>query len=296
MIKKSVEPVCNFFDDRPISESSKKLYISKLKKLNGSVPTTLDFLKNTKEMDSKLEAMGLNTRRSAVIAIVSACKGKEPELHAHYTGLMDKLNKEERETTKDTKSAKQEENWMSLDELDLLRKEKGSIVKKVSKKKEITDGQFRELQAYTLLSLYILLPPRRSLDYVAMVVGKEPDQNKEVNYYFNGHFYMNAYKTAKVYKQQIISVPKDLQNILKVYLRFKPKNSDRLLVSADGVPLTTKSVVSILNTITGKHISTSMLRNIYASSVAKPLIDKLSSLASAMGTSTDQLANTYSKN
>lgn len=295
MIKKSVEPVCNFFDDRPISESSKKLYISKLKKLNGSVPTSLDFLKNTKEMDSKLEAMGLNTRRSAVIAIVSACKGKEPELHAHYTSLMDKLNKEERETTKDTKSAKQEENWMSLDELDLLRKEKGAIVKKVSKKKEITDGQFRELQAYTLLSLYTVLPPRRSLDYVAMVIG-QPDDNKEINYYDNGHFYFNNFKTSKTYKQQIVNVPKELQNILKVYIKFKPKNSDRLLVNAEGQPLTTKSIVTILNQVTGKHISTSMLRNIYSTAVAKPMLDRLENIAEKMGTSVQMLKDTYSKN
>lgn len=296
MIKKSVEPVCNFFDDRPISESSKKLYISKLKKLNGSVPTSLEFLKDKDGIGKKLEAMGLNTRRSAVIAVVSALKGKDPELHKHYTEVMDKLNREERETTKDTKSEKQKENWLSLDELEKIRQEKGSIVKKISKKKEISDSQWRELQAYTLLSLYILLPPRRSLDYVAMVVGKEPDQNKEVNYYFNGYFYMNAYKTAKVYKQQIISVPKDLQNILKVYLRFKPKNSDRLLVSADGVPLTTKSVVLILNNITGKKISVSLIRNIYSTAVAKPLIDKLEGIATAMSTSVNMLSNTYSKN
>jgi hypothetical protein len=294
-IKKSVEPVCNFFDDRPISESSKKLYISKLKKLNGSVPTSLEFLKDKDGIGKKLDAMGLNTRRSAIIAIVSALKGKDPELHAHYTGLMDAANKQERETTKDTKSAKQEENWMSLDELELLRKEKGSIVKKVSKKKEITDGQFRELQAYTLLSLYTVLPPRRSLDYVAMEIG-QPDDNKEVNYYDNNHFYFNNFKTSKTYKQQIVSVPKELQSILKVYIKFKPKNSDRLLVNCEGVPLTTKSIVSILNTITGKKISTSLIRNIYTTGVAKPLIDKLTSIASAMGTSTDQLANTYSKN
>jgi hypothetical protein len=295
MIKKSVSPVCTFFDDRPISESSKKLYISKLKKLNGSVPTTLDFLKDKDGIGEKLTSMGLNTRRSAVIAIVSACKAKEPELHAHYTALMDKLNHEERMATKDTKSEKQQANWMSLEDLDKLRQEKGAIVKKVSKKKEITDSQFRELQAYTLLSLYTVLPPRRSLDYVAMVIG-EPTDDKEVNYYHNSHFYFNSYKTAKVYKQQIVAVPKPLQDILKVYLKFKPKNSDRLLVNAEGQPLTTKSVVSILNGVTGKHISTSLIRNIYATGVAKPLIDKLSSIAAAMGTSTDQLANTYSKN
>jgi len=128
-----------------------------------------------------------------------------------------------------------------------------------------------------------------------MVIG-EPTDDKEVNYYHNGHFYFNSYKTAKVYKQQIVAVPKSLQDIMKVYLKFKPKNSDRLLVNAEGQPLTTKSIVTILNSITGKHISTSLIRNIYATGVAKPLIDKLENLATAMSTSVNMLTNTYSKN
>jgi hypothetical protein len=296
MIKKSVEPVCPFFDNHQISESSKKLYISKLKKLNGSVPTSLEFLKNTKEIGEKLDAMGLNTRRSAVIAIVSCLRNaNQPELYKHYTELMDGLNKMERETTKDTKSEKQAQNWMSLPEIEALRKEKSVIVKKVSKRKDITDGQFRELLAFTILSLYTVLPPRRSLDYVAMELG-EPTNDRDKNYYHDKYFTFNNFKTARTYKQQIVSVPKELQDIIKVYLKFRPKNTDHLLVNAEGTPLTTKSIVSILNTITGKKISTSLLRNIYSTAVAKPMIDKLENLASAMGTSVSMLSNTYSKN
>ena len=45
-ITKKSTPVCNFYDEKQISESSKKLYISKLKKLNdGTIPTKMDFLK-----------------------------------------------------------------------------------------------------------------------------------------------------------------------------------------------------------------------------------------------------------
>ena len=38
-----------------------------------------------------------------------------------------------------------------------------------------------------------------------------------------------------------------------------------------------------------------MIRNIYATSEAKPLLDKLDKLSEKMGTSTEMLKNTYSK-
>ena len=103
-IKKKVSFVCPFFDGKNITDSSKKLYISKLKKLNNNVvPVTFDFLKDRDGIQKQLSDMKLNTRRSALIAIVSATKEKEKELHEYCTKLMDEGNKEMKETTKGQK-------------------------------------------------------------------------------------------------------------------------------------------------------------------------------------------------
>jgi len=294
-IKKAVKPVCPFFDDRQISDSSKKLYISKLKKLNGgTVPVDFKFLKDTASIESKLEEQGLNTRRSSVIAIVSAVKGVEPELHTHYTALMEKLNKESQEATKGKKSERQEENWLSLPELEAILASNDKMIGSLIRKKKITESQYEDLLSHVVLSLYTKMPPRRSMDYVSMVVG-EPDEDRTKNYYHNQHFYFNNYKTVKTYKQQVTKPPKAIVDLLKLYLKFKPKEDSHLLVNTEGKPMTNLSLRLLLNKATGKKISTQMLRNIYSTDKISPLIEQVEDTAKSMGTSVSTLIGIYSK-
>jgi len=281
------KPVCLFYENRKISDSSKRLYISKLKKLNGNViPTSLEFLKNTDSIMKQLDEMCPNTRRSGLIAIVSACKGTD--LHEFYTKFMDKSNQDLKKM-KGVLSEKQKDNWMSLEELQKLAKEK-SVILKVNKKSEITESEYDALLAYTILCLYTMTPPRRSLDYVCMKMEKN-----EGNYIEKKSFIFNTFKTAKTYSTQTVPIPIPLQKVIKVYLKYKPK-SDYFLVRKDGVPLNNKTLSSILYGITGKKISTQMLRSIYSTSMAKPLLDKLEKMSENMGTSTEMLSGVYSKN
>ena len=294
-IKKSIKPVCTFFDGRQISDSSKKLYVSKLKKLNGGViPVDFKFLKDKEAVQSKLDEQALNTRRSSVIAIVSALKGVEPELHAHYTGLMDKLNKESQEATKGQKSERQEENWMSLPELEAILASNQKMIASLARKKKVTEQQYGDLLSHVVLSLYTKMPPRRSMDYVSMFVGA-PDEDRAKNYYHDGHFYFNNYKTAKTYKQQVTKPPKEIVDLLKLYLKFKPKEDAHLLVNSEGKPMTNLSLRLLLNKATGKKISTQMLRNIYSTDKISPLIEQVEDTAKAMGSSVATLVAVYSK-
>ena len=294
-ITKKSTPVCNFYDEKQISESSKKLYISKLKKLNGGVvPTKMDFLKKKEEIMMSLGEQPLNTRRSSIIAIVSCLKDKNPDLHKFYTAEMDKLNKQSAEETKGQKSEKQTENWLSLEDLNKILEENSKLINSLKKKKKITEQQYDDLLGHVILSLYTKQAPRRSLDYIEMFV-TEPDTNKDKNYYHNDHFYFNNFKTAKTYKQQVTKPPKEIIDLLKLYLKFKPKTSEKLLLTAEGKPLSNLSLRNILNKVTGKKISTQMLRNIYSTDKISPLIEKIENTAEAMGTSPQQLMATYSK-
>ena len=293
-ITKKTTPVCNFYDEKQISESSKKLYISKLKKLNGSIPTKIDFLKKKEEIMEKLETQPLNTRRSSIIAIVSCLKDKNPELHRFYTIEMDKLNKQSAEETKGQKSEKQTENWLSLEDLNKILEENSKLINSLKKKKKITEQQYDDLLGHVILSLYTKQAPRRSLDYIEMFVA-EPDTNKDKNYYHNDHFYFNNFKTAKTYKQQVTKPPKEIIDLLKLYLKFKPKTSEKLLLTAEGKPLSNLSLRNILNKVTGKKISTQMLRNIYSTDKISPLIEKIENVAKDMGTSVSMVMGTYAK-
>jgi hypothetical protein len=119
--------------------------------------------------------------------------------------------------------------------------------------------------------------------------------NPNFNYYNNGVFLFNNYKTNKVYKSQIEAVPKELNDILKVYLKFKPKN-DHLLCYYDGTPLNhSNQITRILNRIFGNKISVNMLRNIFISDKFSPAIKDMEDVAQAMGTSVNMLQNTYAK-
>ena len=294
-ITKKSTPVCNFYDEKQISESSKKLYISKLKKLNdGTIPTKIDFLKKKEEIMMKLNEQPLNTRRSSIIAIVSCLKDKNPELHKFYTIEMDKLNKQSAEETKGQKSEKQTENWLSLEDLNKILEENSKLINSLKKKKKITEQQYDDLLGHVILSLYTKQAPRRSLDYIEMFVA-EPDTNKDKNYYHNDHFYFNNFKTAKTYKQQVTKPPKEIIDLLKLYLKFKPKTSEKLLLTAEGKPLSNLSLRNILNKVTGKKISTQMLRNIYSTDKISPLIEKIENVAKDMGTSVSMVMGTYAK-
>ena len=294
-ITKKSTPVCNFYDEKQISESSKKLYISKLKKLNGGVvPTKMDFLKKKEEIMMSLGEQPLNTRRSSIIAIVSCLKDKNPDLHKFYTIEMDKLNKQSAEETKGQKSEKQSENWLSLDDLNKILEENSKLISSLKKKKKITEQQYDDLLGHVILSLYTKQAPRRSLDYIEMFVA-EPDTNKDKNYYHNDHFYFNNFKTAKTYKQQVTKPPKEIIDLLKLYLKFKPKTSEKLLLTAEGKPLSNLSLRNILNKVTGKKISTQMLRNIYSTDKISPLIEKIENVAKDMGTSVAMVMGTYAK-
>ena len=294
-ITKKTTPVCNFYDEKQISESSKKLYISKLKKLNdGTIPTKMDFLKKKEEIMMKLNEQPLNTRRSSIIAIVSCLKDKNPDLHKFYTIEMDKLNKQSAEETKGQKSEKQTENWLSLEDLNKILEENSKLINSLKKKKKITEQQYDDLLGHVILSLYTKQAPRRSLDYIEMFVA-EPDTNKDKNYYHNDHFYFNNFKTAKTYKQQVTKPPKEIIDLLKLYLKFKPKTSEKLLLTAEGKPLSNLSLRNILNKVTGKKISTQMLRNIYSTDKISPLIEKIENVAKDMGTSVSMVMGTYAK-
>ena len=112
-------------------------------------------------------------------------------------------------------------------------------------------------------------------------------------------FYFNNYKTAKTYKQQIEDIPADLFNVLKIYLKFKPTDSNFLLVDYEGNPLKhVNSITLILNKIFGKKVGSSLLRNIFLSDKfdkLQPMLDELKETSASMGTSASNSLQTYIK-
>jgi hypothetical protein len=215
-----------------------------------------------------------NTQRTAIISAVNACKGRKGFKKAlqFYTSKMEDINNELRDAT--GKTEKYKENEMSWDEIFKARDElpKTSV-------------------EYVLLSLYTMLPPRRSLDYI-MSVGKPQEQG---NWYDGNNFYFNSYKTKKTYNTQVVQVTPELKKVIDDYLEERPFKSTELLIKKSGIPFKTRDIQLMLNKILGKKVSVTMLRSIYLSSKYHDVLEEMKDDATSMGTSTSVIQSNYVK-
>jgi hypothetical protein len=278
-----------------ISDSSKKLYLHNLEKLG--YEGDMKIFDDVPTIMSKLPEKE-TTRRSYLIAIVSALKSVQPDTYKdsiYYKAMME-MNEALKSRPK--KSATQEANWIENGTvLEFQKSTWKEASKGITKRtKNLKDGQYGKLYDATILSLYTLTPPRRNLDYVMMRVG-EPTEERESNFYHEGKFYFNNYKTKGTYKTQVVDVPPPLQNVLDVWLRFrKPTEKGWLLVDEKGKNLTSSTEMTrTLNRIFQKPIGSSMLRSIYMTGTHGAGQKKLKADATAMGTSVGVLVNHYDK-
>ena len=199
-----------------------------------------------------------------------------------YQSVMNKVMKKVNDDYKDQKmNEKQKDNWISIDEI----KEKYNALSvdanlMLNKKKILNENVLMEFLLMSFLS-GVIIPPRRSLDYSEMKI-----RNYDVktdNYYKANKFYFNKYKTVKTYGMQILDVPKELNNVLKKWIKIN--TNDYMLYSSNNNKISCPQITRILNKVFGRKISTSMLRHIYLTDVYKnvPQLSKMEILADEMG-------------
>ena len=307
--------VKTLIDGRKVAESTANMYVKNLWTLNNGVPyKTLSFLRNTADIDEKLSKYADSTRKTylaSIVSVLSSVKDKPTykKVYQHYYDLMMKKASDMKANETDGKTAKQEENWISWNDVLATKTALLNAVKEFVNNKQITNQQFNVLLAYLVLSLYTDVPPRRNQDYADMYVVSKWNENmdKNKNYYeiSSPKFIFNRYKTAKKYGTQTIEVPASLVEAIEMYLKHHPlkkgkitKNTEfKFLVYADGSPLTAvNSITRILNKVFGRKIGSSMIRHIYLSSKYADVKEEQKEDALAMGHSVAEQQNTYVKN
>jgi hypothetical protein len=288
-------------------------YERRLRVLNdGRQVTNLAFLYNYDVIIEKIQKYKMATQRGFIIAIVSVLKDVKTmkSMYEKYSKLLEHYNREMKNNN--TKSETQKDNWITQEEVfsayNRLYEDVYPIL--CHKKKSITALYFGKITELIILSLFVLQPPRRILDYMIMsIVHKLPKQmDPEINYISlaTNTFYFNNYKTSGTYKTQEVGVSDRLQEILDCYIKIHPlkitaKTGIPLLCNYEGNPFSTSNqVTKILNKIfmryTGKKISINLLRNIFLTDRFKPQNDKLNDTAYDMGTSASMIQSTYIKN
>jgi len=297
-----------------IVESTANNYIRNLYTLNNKKPfTSLVFLKHKNQIENALKPYANSTRKTFLASIVSVLylvkdKRTYGKLYRDYKELLNEKVKEENDKPKNVKTEKQNDNWITWDEIKEIKSNLYDKVKHLLKRKQATSNERKALSDYFILSLYTDLPPRRNQDYQLCYIIKEYNKsfpNKafpdDKNYLAldDKKFIFNAYKTSKKYGQQQVSFKDNEPFIeaLHLYLKHHPLKPARygkttmypLLSKPDGSPLTSSNAITrILNSIFKKKVGSSMLRHIYLTNKYGDKLDEMKEDSKSMGHSIQQ--------
>jgi len=290
--------------DRKLSQSTANAYIKTMMMLNDKKPfKNLTFLKKVDSVLSNMKDYAESTQRSILGAICSVLwsfkdKAGYGKTYEAYHAEMKKRRTAGSEKTKTeeigTKTEKEKEAWLTWEDVKKRLSELKTQVEGYPEGKALTATQWDALLQYVTLALYTLIPPRRNVDYMKMVV--VPSWNDKMptdkNYYdvSKSEMIFNVYKTAKKHGQYKEPVPEELRKVLSVYTNRHPQHPTKrvkmyeypLLVDAKGAPLTAiNSITRVLNKVFGKRVGSSMLRHVYLS--YKYDIDEIKKDSAAMG-------------
>jgi hypothetical protein len=281
-------------------DSTIKMYVSNLMKLMKMFDKDdLKFLNKPKNIADKLSELHYTTQRNyynAIIVYLMALKEDEETLK-EYNDLRDDLNKKyEDEQATGTISDKQKNNFVDISEVNKMIEKMGQEIKekKIKKKEDLTAKDKALLQVYIIYNIYTRIPLRNDISGMEVINKRSYNKlsesdKKEKNYLVinkNSMFFViNKFKTQSKYQELKIDIPKDLEKLLRLYIRVNGMGV--LFKSSTGKPLSRNALSQLLiktsKKYMGKSISTTMLRKIYLSSKYSKVKEEMEKDAKVMG-------------
>jgi len=278
--------------NRPkLGTSSVTTYVSclfNLRKQMKGEENSLDFFNNTADILAHLKdrtSVSRKTTLSALFVLTGKTEYREKMISDCKT-VNDQYQTQ-------TKSKTESDNWISTEEIEKVYKDLLDKVETMFKTKVVHHATMIEFWLVALLGGVAGVVPRRSQDYALMKVRNFNTSTD--NFYKSGKLYFNVYKTANKYGQQSLELPKDLNILMKRWI--KCNTNDYLLFSNNDQHLSSSQITRVLNKCFGdKHVSTDMLRHIYLTNKFKnmPALSEMNEVAKEMGHST-ATALTYIK-
>ena len=249
-----------------IKESTIKMYVGNLMKLMKMMDQDdLKFLKDIDKVKDKLSEKHFTTQRN------------------YYNSISDK----------------QKGNFVELSEIKKMISdiENDLQLKKVKKKDTINKKEETLLMVYVILNILIRIPLRNDLSNMILLkktqYNKLSDKEKEDNNYLvmekgGLKFVLNEYK------EKILNIPKDLEKILRMYLkRMDFKVNDIIFpISRNGL---SQLLIKTSKKYLDKSISTTMLRKIVATDLLGDVKKAESELSKKMGTDISTIKSVYVK-
>tara|TARA_R110000824_G_scaffold11909_2_gene52349 strand:- start:1218 stop:2150 length:933 start_codon:yes stop_codon:yes gene_type:complete len=291
-----------------IKESTIKMYVGNLMKLMKMMDQDdLKFLKDIDKVKDKLSEKHFTTQRNYYNSIIIyLMTKKDDKIVEEYNDIRDELNKKYiDDNASGIISDKQKGNFVELSEIKKMISdiENDLQLKKVKKKDTINKKEETLLMVYVILNILIRIPLRNDLSNMILLkktqYNKLSDKEKEDNNYLvmekgGLKFVLNDYKTSKKYKEKILNIPKDLEKILRMYLkRMDFKVNDIIFpISRNGL---SQLLIKTSKKYLDKSISTTMLRKIVATDLLGDVKKAESELSKKMGTDISTIKSVYVK-
>ena len=296
-----------------IKHSTIKMYESNLRKLQAIFDAdNYEFLVDIDAVKQKVRHLHYTSQRNhfnAIIVLLMAIDGKS-DLIKQYSAVRDELNeKYVAEQQSGTISDKQAANFASIDEIKgMLAAMKSEInFRKLKKKDELSSKDQELLQAYVIFSILLRIPLRNDLSGMRTTTTRElnriPTEEREQTNYLvveknSMRFVLNEYKTSRKYKEKTLHIPKDLERILRMYLKMKGAPVV-LFTTPTGRVLSRNAVCRLLTKTSehhlGKAVGSTMMRKIVASDLLKDVTKVEQELSHKMGTDISTIKAIYVK-
>jgi len=242
-------------------------------------------LKYLKDIPARLR----KTTISALVVIIDTKEDKHPKLLERLRTMMSQDSKESQtEEDKQTMNEKQRENWISWDDV-IEKYNKIKIDATRYMKEENPDKHKMEvIKMYILLSMFILIEPRRSKDITDFKISNIDKSKDNFMDSKNNKLIFNAYKTQRTYGTQEVSLNKELKKILNRWMVLN--KTDWLIPDNKGEQSTSNKITNMFYKFFGKKVSVNMLRHSKITSLYKdiPALTEIKQRAKDMGHSVEQ--------
>ena len=293
-----------------IKENTLKTYEANLNKLKEMFETDdYSFLKDVDKVMEKLEDKHFTTIRNylnSIIILLLALNHEEKyeKLLKEYQEKRDELNSQYQD--QDNKiSDKQSPNFVPLKDIVEMINKMGDDLKGF-KKKELSAKDKMLLQIYIIYQIHIRLPLRNDLAQMEAITKREynklsAEDKKAKNWLIveKGKMFMslNKFKTQSKYEELKFDVPKDLEKLLRSYLKINGMGV--MFKTSTGKQLSRNQLSQLLikysKKYIGKSISTTMLRKIVLSDKFGKLKKEQEEMSKVTGHSVSTMNQVYIK-
>jgi hypothetical protein len=179
-------------EEKGLSEVSTNSYIRALYAMNVKKPFhSLNFLKKPNVIETNIEGYAPSTKTTfytiatSVLELVKDEPGYKRPYTTYYKKMMEGRNEQKEAYAKNELTEREKSVWMTWDQVKAVHADLKKEVDAFISNAVLSKSEQDKLLSYLVLSLYVLIPPRRNRDYMDLVIVNhvKEDMPKDKNYY-----------------------------------------------------------------------------------------------------------------